>query len=125
MEKEFSVKLANKPGELARVAEALQKDGVNLRTIAIEHYAKVVRVITSDPEKARQNLTESNMMFSERTLLVAKLKDGPGELARFSRALAEEGVNIDSAYMIDKDSTYVHMALAVSDENKAMKILKL
>ena len=125
MEREFSVKLEDSPGELARVTDVLQKDGVNLRTIAIEHYAKVVRVIASDPEKARQNLTESNMMFSERNLLVAKLKDGPGELARVSRALAEEGVNIDSAYMIDKDSTYVHMALAVSDENKARKILKL
>ncbi|OGS43914.1 MAG: hypothetical protein A3K76_00115 [Euryarchaeota archaeon RBG_13_57_23] len=125
MEREFSVKLEDSPGELARVTDVLQKDGVNLRTIAIEHYAKVVRVITSDPEKARQNLTESDMMFSERDLLVAKLKNGPGELARVSRALAEEGVNIDSAYMIDKDSTYVHMALAVSDENKAMKILKL
>lgn len=125
MEREFSVKIEDNPGELARVTDILQKDGVNLRTIAIEHYAKVVRVITSDPEKARQNLTESNMMFSERDLLVAKLKDGPGELTRVSRALAEEGVNIDSAYMIDKDSTYVHMALAVSDESKARKILKL
>ena len=125
MEREFSVKLEDSPGELARVTDVLQKDGVNLRTIAIEHYAKVVRVITSDPEKARQNLTESDMMFSERDLLVAKLKNGPGELARVSRALAEEGVNIDSAYMIDKDSTYVHMALAVSDETKARKILKL
>src|SRR4030066_1450903 len=125
MEREFSVKLEDSPGELARVTDVLQKDGVNLRTIAIEHYAKVVRVITSDPEKARQNLTESDMMFSERDLLAAKLKNGPGELARVSTALAEEGVNIDSAYMIDKDSTYVHMALAVSDENKAMKILKL
>lgn len=125
MEREFSVKIEDNPGELARVTDIMQKDGVNLRTIAIEHYAKVVRVITSDPKRARQNLTESNMMFSERDLLVAKLKDGPGELTRVSRALAEEGVNIDSAYMIDKDSTYVHMALAVSDEIKARKILKL
>src|SRR4030065_57095 len=80
MEREFSVKLEDSPGELARVTDVLQKDGVNLRTIAIEHYAKVVRVITSDPEKARQNLTESNMMFSEGNLLVTKLKDGPAGL---------------------------------------------
>jgi len=65
------------------------------------------------------------MMFSERSLLIAKLKDGPGELARLARILAKEGVNIDSAYMVDKDSTSVHMALAVSDEEKARKVLKL
>jgi len=125
MEREFSVKLDDIPGELARVTDALQKDGVDLRTITIEHYAKVVRVVTTDSEKARQSLTQSNMMFSERSLLIAKLKDGPGELARLARILAKEGVNIDSAYMVDKDSTSVHMALAVSDEEKARKVLKL
>jgi hypothetical protein len=125
MEKEFSVKLANKPGELARVAEALRKDGVNIRSIATEPNAEVVRIVTSDPEKSQRSLTQSGMQFSERNLLVAKLEDKPGELARISAALAKEGVNIDAAYMLDKDSTHVHMALAVSDEGKARNILKL
>ena len=125
MEREFSVKLANKPGELARVTEALQKDGVNIRTISTEPHAENVRIVTSDPEKTRQSLSRSSMKFSERNLLVAKLEDKPGELARISRVLAEEGINIDAAYMIDKDSKHVHVALAVSDENKARNILKL
>jgi hypothetical protein len=125
MEKEFSVKLANKPGELARVAEVLRKDGVNIRSIATEPNAEVVRIVTSDPEKSQRSLTQSGMQFSERNLLVAKLEDKPGELARISAALAKEGVNIDAAYMLDKDSTHVHMALAVSDEGKARNILKL
>jgi hypothetical protein len=125
MEKEFSVKLANKSGELARVAEILQKDGVNIRSISTEPQAEAVRMVTSDPEKTRKSLSESGMQFSERNLLVAKLEDRPGELARISGALAKEGVNIDSAYMLDKDSKHVHVALAVSDENKARNILKL
>ncbi|MBU0684379.1 MAG: ACT domain-containing protein [Thermoplasmatota archaeon] len=125
MEKEFSVKLANRSGELARVTEVLQKDGVNIRSISTEPHAEVVRLVTSDPEKTRQSLKQSNMQFSERNLLVAKLQDKPGELARISSALAKEGINIDAAYMLDKDSTHVHVALAVSDENKAQNILKL
>lgn len=125
MEKEFSVKLANKPGELARVTEALEKDGVNIRSISTEPHAEVVRIITSDHEKSRKSLSGSGMEFSERNLLVAKLEDKPGELARVSRALAKEGINIDAAYMFDKDSKHVHVALAVSDEEKARNILKL
>src|SRR4030066_942208 len=121
MEKEFSVKLANKPGEVAGVAEALQKDGVNIRSIATEPRAEVVRIVTSDPEKSRQSFSQSGMQYSERNLLVAKLEDKPGELARISAALAKEGINIDAAYMLDKDSKHVHVALAVSDENKARK----
>jgi len=125
MEKEFSVKLSDRSGELARMTEILQKDGVNIRAISTESKAEVVRVVTSDPEKARKSLSQSNMQFSERNLLVAKLEDRPGELARISGALAKEGVNIDAAYMLDKDSKHVHVALAVSDENKARNVLKL
>jgi hypothetical protein len=125
MEKEFSVKLANKPGELARMAEALKKDGVNIRSISTEPKAEVVRIVTSDPEKSRKSLSQSGMQFSERNLLVAKLEDKPGELARISAELAKEGINVDAAYMLDKDSTQVHVGLAVSDENKAKNILKL
>ncbi len=125
MEKEFSVKLGDKPGELARMAEALKNDGVNIRSMATEQKAEVVRIVTSDPEKSRKSLTQSGMQFSERNLLVAKLEDKPGELARISAELAKGGVRIDAAYMIDKDSDRVHMGLAVSDENKAKNILKL
>ena len=125
MEKEFSVKLENRSGELARMAEALQKDGVNVRAISTESKAEVVRIVTSDPEKARKSLSQSNMQFSERNLLVAKVEDKPGELARISGELARAGVNIDAAYMLDKDPKHVHVALAVSDENKAMNVLKL
>lgn len=125
MEREFSVKLANKSGELARVTEVLQKEGVNIRSISTEPKTEVVRLVTSDPEKTRKSLSQSNMQFSERNLLVAKLEDKPGELARISSALAKEGINIDAAYMLDKNSTHVHVALAVSDEDKARNILKL
>ncbi len=125
MEREFSVKLANRTGELARVTEVLQKDGVNIRSISTEPHAEVVRLVTTDPEKTRKSLSQSNMQFSERNLVVAKLEDRPGELARVSKALAKEGVNIDAAYMLDKDSKHVHIALAVSDENKARTVLKL
>jgi hypothetical protein len=125
MEREFSVKLANRPGELARVTDALHKDGVNIRTISTEPHAEVVRIVTADPDKSRESLRRAGMEFSERNLLVVKLKDEPGELARISGALAKEGVNIDAAYMLDKDSKHVHVAFAVSDEDKAKNILKL
>ncbi len=125
MEKEFSVKLENRSGELARMTEILRKDGVNIRAISTEPKAEVVRIVASDPEKARKSLSESKLEFSERNLLVAKIEDRPGELARISETLAKAGVNIDGAYMLDKDSKHVHMALAVSDENKAKNVLKL
>jgi len=125
METEFSVKLPNRPGELARLTDALHKDGINIRTVSTEPKAEVIRLVTANPEKSREILKRANMQFSERNLLVLKLEDKPGELAKVSGALAKEGINIDAAYMLDKQDRRVHVALAVSDEHKAKNILKL
>ncbi len=125
METEFSVKLPNRPGELARLTETLHKGGVNIRTVSTEPKAEVVRLVTDQPTKSREALKRADMEFSERNLLVAKLEDRPGELARISRVLADEGINIDAAYMLDKEGKHVHVALAVSDEQKAKNVLKL
>ncbi|OGS42307.1 MAG: hypothetical protein A3K67_00515 [Euryarchaeota archaeon RBG_16_62_10] len=84
-----------------------------------------MRLVTSDPEKSRESLKKADLEFSERNLLVARLEDKPGELARVSDELAKAGINIDAAYMLDKDSKHVHVALAVSDEQKARNVLKL
>jgi hypothetical protein len=47
------------------------------------------------------------------------LVPGHCDLAIYSQVI------IDAAYMLDKDSRHVHVALAVSDETKARNILKL
>jgi len=125
MEREFSVKLPNRPGEMSRLTDALKDRGVNIRTISTEPSAEMVRLVTSDADRSREALKKANMEFSERNLLVAKLQDRPGELARIASELAKEGVNIDAAYMLDKESGHVHLALAVSDETKAKNVLKL
>jgi hypothetical protein len=125
METEFSVKLPNRPGELARLTEVLHREGVNIRTVSTEPKAEVVRLVTDFPLKGRDALKRAKMEFTERNLLVARLEDKPGELARISRALANEGVNIDAAYMLDKEAGRSYVALAVSDEEKAKNVLKL
>ena len=125
MEREFSVRLPNKPGELARLTEKLRDAEVNIKTISTEPKAEVVRLIADNPDKARETLNSANMQFSERNVLVTKLEDKPGELARISSLLAKENVNIDAAYMLGKEGRHVHVALVVSDEEKAKNILKL
>ncbi|MBU1913898.1 MAG: ACT domain-containing protein [Thermoplasmatota archaeon] len=125
MEQEFSVKLPNKPGEVARLTEKLHEANINIRAISTEPHAEVVRLVSADPEKTREILKKAEMQFSVRNVLVVKLEDKPGELARVTRILANEGINLDAAYMFDKDSKHVHVALAVSDEEKARNVLKL
>ncbi|MEM0343709.1 MAG: ACT domain-containing protein [Thermoplasmata archaeon] len=119
------MRLPNRPGELARLTEALKKDKVNIRTLSTEPKAEIVRLVTEDPDKSRECLKKAGLEFSERNVLVARLEDKPGELAKITRSLADAGVNIDAAYMLGKKGKRVEIALAVSDEEKAKNVLKL
>jgi len=119
------VKLPNRPGELAKLTEALRQAKVNIRTISTESKSEIVRLVTEDPEKSRESLRKAGLEFSERNVLVATLEDKPGEIARISRSLADAGVNIDAAYMLNRKGKRVEIALAVSDEEKAKNVLKL
>ena len=59
--RDFAVRLTHRPGELARVAGALSRYGVNIKSIcalAIDNYV-LARIVADDVESAR---------FSSRTL---------------------------------------------------------
>ena len=66
MEREFSVKLENRPGELARMTQELSKDGVNIRAISTDPGASIVRVVASDESRCRQCLQRLNAEFRYR-----------------------------------------------------------
>src|SRR5439155_21543204 len=61
--KEFKVYVADKPGELARVTEALSGAAVNIRAIASEakHDNTVLRVMTSDVQTAQKALATAGV----------------------------------------------------------------
>src|SRR5947209_15801144 len=58
--KEFKVYVADKPGELARVTEALSGAAVNIRAIASEakHDNSFLRVVTSDVQRSEEHTSE-------------------------------------------------------------------
>ena len=124
MEMEFSVKPSDRSGEPARMTEVMQKDDVNIRAASTEFKAEVANIVTSDVGDASKTLGQSNMQFSEGSLLVANFEDRSGELTRVSAVLAKEGVNMDAAYMTGMDPKYLRVAPSVSDEDKARNVPK-
>ena len=61
--KEFKVFVADKPGELARVTEALASAAVNIRAIASEapHDSSFLRVVTSDVQTTEKALATAGL----------------------------------------------------------------
>jgi hypothetical protein len=124
--KQLSVFLANKPGVLARLCETFADHKINIQGLSVSDTVDhaVVRMITSNPEKARAVLEDAAVLVVETDVLALKLPDRPGQLAMVAERLSKAKINIEYAYGTT-GSSGARLVLRVSDTKKAMKILKV
>jgi hypothetical protein len=117
MATDLTVNLENRPGELARLGEALGGAGVNITGFCATTAggAGEVHVMVEDSASARQALQAAGISVTgDREMLIASVQETPGELGRVARGLAEAGVNIELAYPAERG-----LAFGVDDMGKA------
>src|SRR5438445_12377592 len=124
--KEFKVYVADKPGELARVTEALSGAAVNIRAIASEakHDNSFLRVVTSDVQTTEKALSTAGLKYELNDILDLELLDRPGELAKVARRLARAGINVHSIYILASKNGRTEIALVVDNPERAKIALK-
>jgi hypothetical protein len=123
---DLMVILEHRPGELARLGEALGDAGVNIRGLAAftGEGKGVAHILLNDADVARCRtaLTRARMgIADERGVLVVDLEDRPGTLGEVTRQLAEANVNIDLAYTIFEG---VKIVIATEDMKSARAALE-
>lgn len=126
MAKELTVSMPNKPGQLAALADALGKAGVNIQALsaATAGGKGVIRVVPSDAAKAKRALKSAKIRVSgEREVLELRLANKPGALARVAKRLGKAKVNIDSAYLLSADRRRAVAAIGVRNMRAAKKAL--
>ena len=124
--RDFTVSLTHRPGELARVARALSRYGVNLRSVAgmaVDGQVRV-RFLPDDVDAARSALEASGIRYEEHEMVTVLLENKAGELANLADKLADAHVNILAVYATGAAGNLVELALAPDDVKKAKKLLK-
>ena len=123
--RDFAIHVTDRPGEIARVANALARKDVNIKSIAGMGFAHqgVIRIIADDVEAARSALRESNIRFEESELVTALLENKAGELAGIAGKLSNAGLNVHAVYVVGLEGDLVDLAFAVDDPKKAKKAL--
>ncbi|MCD6477254.1 MAG: hypothetical protein J7K26_03820 [Candidatus Aenigmarchaeota archaeon] len=123
--RQFEVKVKNNIGDLANVTEAIAAAGVSLKAIATEERGDhgIIKFITDNEDLTREALKKAGHDFNEFEIIPAKLLDKPGELAKFSRILANLGINIQSIFLLDRNKGTVNIAFKVDNLAKAREIL--
>jgi hypothetical protein len=117
--RDLSVRLtADRPGELARVVQALSRAGVNIEGVA--EVEGVVHVLARDPSAARAALRSGGYTIDgEVEVLVLPMTDRPGELAMITQRLADASVNVRFVYL----ATETRVVIGVDDITQARKVL--
>ena len=124
--RDFAIQITHRPGELARVATALSRHGVNIKSIAglaIGQHV-LVRIIADDVESARAALEAANIRFEESEVVTVLLENRAGELAALSNKLADAGVNLQGIYLTGIDGDLVELAVVADDVKRAKRVLE-
>ena len=103
MPKDLTVVLQDRPGELAKLGNAMGEAGVNIDGMCAftGEGRGIIHVLVEDgtAPAARQALEGAGMgIADEREVLVVDIEDRPGSLGELARSLGEAGVNIELAY---------------------------
>jgi len=124
--KQLALFLDNRPGTLARVADALADAKINIYAITISDTVdhSVIRLVLSDYRKALHVFGEHGTLVVEDDVLLVEGSNKPGELAQIAHKLAGARINIEYCYSATPpESKKGLLIMRVSNPTKALKIL--
>lgn len=125
--KQISVFLENKPGRLSEAAEVLAKNGIDISALSLadtDEYG-VLRMIVSDPDKAKNALGESGVICKVTDALVVAIDDRPGGFSESLRILTDNGIDVKYMYAcVSREQGKAIMVLSVADPAKADELIR-
>ncbi len=121
--KEFSVRLRNRPGQLAALTRLLADADIEIDALATvtDDGHSHVRFVVENPARTRRLLMDADLIFDESEILDMFLPRGTGSLAHMVDRLARSGVNIDSLYLLHSNAQGFHVAVTVDDTEAAIR----
>ena len=124
--KQLTVFLENREGRLESVTELLAENGINIACLSLADTSEygVLRLIVSDPDKAKAALKEAGYSSRLTEVLGVRLEQVPGSVNKLTKVLAADGINIEYMYTLSSSKEFGSMILKVSDIEKAYETVK-
>lgn len=125
--RQLSVFVENKKGTLHEITDVLAKSGIDLRSMCIADTSDygIVRIIASEPERAKEILNSAGHAANVRKVTAFAVPDQPGGLARVLSILEEKGIDIEYMYaLVTKTEGKAYAVMRTNDEEKAEKLLE-
>ena len=124
---QISFFIENKAGRLQEITEVLNKNNIDISALSLADTAEygVLRMMVSDPYKAKQVLFESGVVGKVTDVLAFAIDDRPGGVATALKVLTENNVDIKYMYACVAHTTNKAIVIArVDNPVEANEILK-
>ena len=124
--KQVSVFLENRSGRLSEVTEILGTADINISafTIADTSDFGILRMIVSDPAKAKEILKQEGFSVQTTEVLLVKTSNKPGSLTRLLKTINKADSFIEYMYAFSMEGDSAVIVIRPTDVQKCMTILQ-
>lgn len=122
---QFSIFFANRVGQFKDLLDLMSEKGVNILGVSVVDSCdwSVVRIVFSDPNRARAILKENNLPFTESMILLAVLEEDD-TLAKIFELLLRAEINMFFAFpLMIRGKAHPVMVIHVDDDVLAAHLL--
>ncbi len=116
----------DRPGTVADVTERLAAIGVNILEMEVtdDHANGIIRLQAEPYDEALRALSEGGFNALSEEVLVIRIKDEPGAIARVSARFRDPQININALRILRRDGGWATVILSTSDNAAARALLK-
>ena len=122
---QLTVFIENRTGRLDDVLEALKEAGINIISLSLADTSEygLLRMIVSEPEKAKAALREKDFTAMLTPVLGVKLSHQVGQLQVLLAEICKAGINIEYTYALATGNDDASIVIRTADLEAAAKIL--
>ena len=123
---QLSVFIENREGRLYDVLEALKEGKINIISLSLADTSDygLLRMIVSDPKKAKEVLRDKGFSAMLTEVLAVKLSHQVGQLQVLLEEVCKAGINIEYMYALETGTDDASIVMKTSDLEKAASVLE-
>jgi len=124
--KQLIVFLENREGRLDNITDILSKNDINIVCLSLADTSEygVIRMIVSDPEKAKAVLKAEGCSARLNDVLAISMEQKAGSLNKLTKIMTKEGINIEYMYTLNSSKNAGSMIVKCSDIEVGYKAVK-
>ena len=124
--KHLSVFIENREGRLEQVTDVIRQENINILSLSMADTTEygMLRMVVSDPDRAKDALREKGFSAMLTDVLAVKLEDKVGSLHKMTHILCSQGLNIEYMYALASADRRAMIVKASDGESAGKAVLE-